>query len=166
MSRLPHSLNAFAASDNYCTPERRLMLATIINAISDAIGAGTITSPGARARASREAIAWFHDGGADFQSVSLLAGLEPSVLRRAALDFISSGKPLPRRDASEVKTSHSCQKFRRSRAPHYAAVIAAQAGVSVSSVRNVLNGKGATSKDMRHRVHSAKHEIDQKREAA
>lgn len=91
----PHPLRAFDESPSYTSPERRLMLATITNAIADARGNAASCNPGERNRAQREALAWFRAGGPDFQTVCYHAGLDPAHTRRAVLEFIASGEPMP-----------------------------------------------------------------------
>ncbi len=91
---LPSGLRAFDDRTSYASPERRLMLATIVEAIRDALGNSAITTPGTRDKARREALAWFREAGADFESVCHLAGLDPESTRRAALTYVASGKPV------------------------------------------------------------------------
>lgn len=92
---------SFPASDFYAdddaTPERRLMLAVLLTAILDAAGKNTgTTTPRTRSVARGTALGWIKDAGSDFRVVCELAGLDPMHVRRAALEFIESGKPIPR----------------------------------------------------------------------
>lgn len=113
MSGVDHSavafrgLRAFDESVTAASPERRLMLATIINAMADAKGAGSISSRSEREKVQREALAWFRSGGPDFQQVCCLAGLDPHSTRRAALRFIASPQRVP------YKSSGISRKRRR-----------------------------------------------------
>lgn len=95
IAMLPHGLKAFDESASHTSPERRLMLAAVVNAVADAIGNGAITRPGERDQARREALAWFRAASPDYEAVCHLAGLDPENTRRAVLAFVASGQPLP-----------------------------------------------------------------------
>jgi hypothetical protein len=95
LNRAPLSVSAFDDRTNYTSPERRLMLATIANAIADALGNATINRPAERDKARREALAWFRTAGPDYQAVCHLAGLDPQCARRAVLSYVATGKSMP-----------------------------------------------------------------------
>lgn len=163
MTPLPHAFCPTDESHTDATPERRLMLATIVNALSDAISGGS-SNPRVceRDQVRTQARAWFQNGDADFQTVCHLAGLEPASVRSAALRYIASGAAMPRirREASSA----------RSAAPQRFSVpvrdVARCARVSPQAVRNVLCGRGSASPDMQHRVRRAVRELTDQKEAA
>lgn len=71
------------------TPERRLMIAIIIQAINEAVGYSGVTEPPAkRAQAKAAARNWFETNSEDFQQVCEFAGLHPETVRRSALRYI------------------------------------------------------------------------------
>lgn len=102
---MPHALRAFDERYSYTTPERRLMLAIVSNAIADALGSGAINNPGERDKVRREALAWFRSGGPDYQTVCHLAGLDPVNTRRAVLRYVASGNPKPRIRRTSKRTA-------------------------------------------------------------
>lgn len=166
LNLLPSALRAFDESEEYVTPERRLMMATIVTALADATGQSYFQHADDRERSRKAALRWFRDAGADFQHVCHLAGLEPSNVRRAALDFIASGDPIPRCPRRTKVGSFAPRKPKPARFGVPIAQIAASAGVSPSAVRNVLSGTGSASRDMQHRVRRAHRELNEQREAA
>jgi hypothetical protein len=83
--------------DYEISPERRLMLAVLNTAIMDAAGAYVSASrPSERDYARRRALCWLQDGGGDFRSVCELAGLNPQYVQTRALEFLESGRELPK----------------------------------------------------------------------
>ncbi|MCP3731810.1 LacI family DNA-binding transcriptional regulator [Sphingomonas sp. MG17] len=162
---LPHTLRAFDDRVSYTTPERRLMLATIANAVIDALGNSADCRTGPRENARRDALNWFKLAGPDYQMVCHLAGLDPACTRRAVLRYVASGKPMPAIRRGNRSTRHGGVA---KPAMHGAtqADIAAQAGVSPATVRNVLNGTGQPSLQMRERVRRAMRELADLRDAA
>lgn len=152
---------AFNESEQGTTPERRLMLATIVNAIADATGYNnTGCNPSLRKLDRERALKWFENAGPDYVTVCHLAGLDPDCLRRAALEFIESGKRVPRKvgEISDLR-SRAPSKPKPPRFGASIADIAKHAGVSRSAVENVLYGYGSTSRDMKDRVHRARREL-------
>ncbi|MDQ0250809.1 hypothetical protein J2W22_002873 [Sphingomonas kyeonggiensis] len=107
---LPHGLRAFDDRTSHTTPERRLMLATIANAVADALGNGAVNRPVERDKVRREALAWFRAGSPDFQTVCHLAGLDPLNTRRAVLRYAASGKPMPASRRSNRSTNRTERK--------------------------------------------------------
>lgn len=134
--------------DENALPERRLMQAVILNAIADASGRGNGSRRPMQAAADRRiALRWFIDAGPDYQRICEFAGLHPETVRKYALAFIASGKPLPRMYRNAVHKSAP----RTSPNPLSPTAIAIHAGVSVSAVRNVLkHNKG--SAELKERV--------------
>ena len=89
------------ASDNFIeyevSPERRLMLAVLNTAIMDAAGAYIgVARPNERDYARRRALLWLQDGGRDFRSICELAGFDPLDVQTRALEFIASGREIPK----------------------------------------------------------------------
>jgi len=143
-----HPLSAFDEGGSHVTPEHRLAMAIIINAIGEAMGVSSINeTKAARTRCQDAALRWFKDAGSDFQAICDLADLNPECVRKAALAYIDTGVRLPKRSRRGVD--------RRNVDPTGLTVtrIAQRAGVSASSVRNVLNGTG--SPEMKARVQAA-----------
>ncbi len=91
---------AIPASDDFhdseASPERRLMMAVLLTAILDAAGKSDGTVFRNRDIVQASALGWIKDGGQDFLDVCHLAGVDPHHVRRRSLDFIDSGKPMPR----------------------------------------------------------------------
>ena len=143
-----HPLSAFDEGRSYTSPEHRLAMAVIINAISEAMGHSSLNeSNAARERCQSAALRWFTEAGTDFRAVCDLADLHPEAVRNAALAYIERGERLPRRVGNNGKPqipTRNCLSVPR---------IAQHAGVSASSVRNVMNGTASAS--MRSRVQSA-----------
>jgi hypothetical protein len=106
-------------AEHDATPERRLMLAVLLTAILDAAGKNTgTTTPRTRNVARGTALGWIKDADPDFCAVCELAGLDPIHVRRAALDFIESGKPIPR--VPRVPISGGAPRGRKQKAPRHA----------------------------------------------
>lgn len=101
---LPAALCAFDDSRSFVSPERRLMLATVANAIADALGNSAVNHPGERDKARREAMAWFRSDSQDFHTVCHLAGLDPQNTRRAVLRYAATGNPMPSTRRSNRRT--------------------------------------------------------------
>lgn len=93
VSQLPR---AGGVRDDHTLPEQRLMMATIATAVSDALGNGLVGTPGQRERQQAEAIAWFRGAGSDFRFVCHVAGLDPAHVRKCVMEFLASGRPMPR----------------------------------------------------------------------
>jgi hypothetical protein len=149
---LQDAFHTFDEGSEQTTPERRLVLAIILNAIADATGCGSTRSyQNTMDRDRRTALQWFEDAGQDFQHICLLAGFEPSNVRRAALEFIASGERLPNRQR-RINPRHNPKP-----SPYGASVaqIADHAGVSQTAVRNVLTNTGNSSHNMQMRVRRA-----------
>lgn len=93
IQRLP---NAEDESDPSVCPERNLMVAVIVAAINDALGASAARdSPSLRAFEAARARAWFANNSRDFQSVCVAAGYEPDAVRTAALAYIDEMRNTP-----------------------------------------------------------------------
>ena len=129
-----------------CLPERRLMQAVILNAISDAVASNGDSRRPKRIEFDQEiALRWFTEAGPDFEQVCDWAGMHPDMVSRLVLEFVTSNQAIPRMNRSAGT---------RRRNPQSAASIAARAGVSASAARNVIkHGKG--SADMIARVRAA-----------
>jgi hypothetical protein len=159
---LNHTLPcAFDETERCATPEQRLMMATIATAVADIIGNTSISNPSERARACQEAIDWFEGDGPDFRYVCELAGLDPAHVRNSVLVFIASGQSMPR-VARVPKTFRSHPDLACANVEE----VAELAGVSVSTVRNVMANKGTVKPETRSRVRWAIHELEPSREAA
>jgi hypothetical protein len=76
--------------------EQRLWVATIYNAVLEAMGTIKEGSDAARKVTQSDAIAWFENNSRDFRDVCTMAGLEPDQIRASALELIKNGKPIPR----------------------------------------------------------------------
>ena len=72
------------------SPEQTLWLNVIRQALEDAIAPGQ-SGHDDIALIQRHARAWFEGNGKDFRDVCLLAGLDPDVVREAALKRIAEG---------------------------------------------------------------------------
>jgi len=161
-----HALSAFDESQSYTSPERRLMLATIANAVADAMGNGAVDHPPQREKVQRDALAWFRAGNSDFETVCHLAGLDPESTRRAVFDFMASGEPMPRRHAmAHASPRSTINRSRRTSKPWPCSAnadqIAAHAGVSPSAVRAVIYANAPTSAQMQRRVFTAIQDLAQ-----
>ncbi|MBU0801353.1 MAG: hypothetical protein KKA05_10200 [Alphaproteobacteria bacterium] len=110
---MTHALASDNRIDYEISAERRLMLAVINTAILDAAGAYVGTSrPGECDYAQRRALLWLKDGGRDFRSICELAGFDPLDVQTRALEFISSGREIPkinRMSPSSGKNRHKAQ---------------------------------------------------------
>lgn len=147
MSRPAH---AFSERNRYTTPEKRLGMAIIINAIVEAMGHGAGNdSPSKRADARDTALQWFSDADEDFEAVCDMADLNPAAVQAAALSYISEGKRLPNRAPT--------RRVPRPKVGLDIQMIAQVAGVSLSSVRNVISGNASVS--MTSRVQAAIHSL-------
>lgn len=142
---------AFNDRDEYASPEQRLMQAVLINAIRDACGVSADTLPSSPIAALNQsrALDWIASGDKDFQEVCHHAGLEPDTVRTHTLAFIESGQPIPR-----VPVGGGGRKKQPLSAPS----IAARAGCSTSTVRQILRDGGG-SPSLQKRVHTAVAEI-------
>lgn len=82
---------AFDESTQQTAPERRLMMAVILAAITDAIGRSAVNEP-AVTRAAEQSLArrWFQESGDDFQATCIGAGFDPETVRTGALAFIDA----------------------------------------------------------------------------
>lgn len=134
-----------------CLPERRLMQAVILTAISDAIATKGDNRRPNRIEFDQEiALRWFTEAGPDFEQVCDWAGMHPHMVRRLVLEFVASNQAIPRINRNTGS---------RRRNPQSAASIAARAGVSASAVRHVIkHGKG--SADMIAKVRTAIVELE------
>jgi len=143
MSRTVH---AFDERNSYTTPEKRLGMAIIINAIAEAMGHGAGNdSPAKRVSARDTALQWFSDADEDFEAVCDMADLNPGAVQTAALTYINGGKRLPNRAPM--------RRMPRPKVGLDIQTIAQAAGVSLSSVRNVISGNASVS--MTNRVQAA-----------
>jgi hypothetical protein len=149
-----HAFGAFDEQTSYATPERRLMLAVIANAVAEAIGKATDIRLRDKLRA--EAFAWFWDAGPDFQDVCHLAGLDPAATRRAVLDFVASEKPMPRNNPA-IRDPRRNRRTSPFGVP--LTTIADHAGVSPSSAAKVLKGVGNPNPEIKLRVRNALREL-------
>ena len=146
-----HPLSAFDEGRSNVTPEHRLAMAIIINAIGEAMGHSSITeSDAARNRCQSAALRWFTEADTDFQAVCDLADLNPDAVRKAALGYIKTGVRIPKR--RPCRSGNKPGDFTAVR-------IAQHAGVSASSVRNVMNG--TASPQTRARVQAALKAMEQ-----
>lgn len=143
VSKLP-----YAEDDSYvhASPEQRLMMAIITTAVADILGTGPVSHPSERERYRREALNWFENDSRDFRYVCQVAGLEPEHVRKSVLEFVASGKPMPR----TTRVLHHNPNRRRSNVN--ATEVAQIAGVSVTTVRKVLTGDEHISAEYRNRV--------------
>lgn len=146
-------MNARDMTKDAALPYQRLCMAIIVQAIRDAIGIPADTRrANETARNQHRALVWIKVPNPDFNEVCEGAGFDPATIRKRALAFIGSKEPMPR-------LSRGGETRERKRQPLSHASIAAQAGCSTSTVRNVLQCQGG-SLNSQARVHAAVHEIE------
>lgn len=147
MSRTVH---AYDERNGYTTPEKRLGMAIILNAIAEAMGHGAGNdSPSRRDDARDTALQWFSDADEDFEAICDMADLNPKAVQTAAMAYISDGRRLPNRAPT--------RRVPRPKVGLDIQMIAQVAGVSLSSVRNVISGNASVS--MTNRVQAAIHSL-------
>ncbi|WP_188064239.1 hypothetical protein [Sphingobium sp. KCTC 72723] len=146
---MTNHIRAADETKGYEQPEKRLAMAIIINAISEAMGNGAVNerTSGGREKCRESALRWFVEADADFQAICDWADLDPNAVRSAALAHIQTGVRMPRRQAIDSQSNSKRRK------DITIARIAAHAGVSATSVRNALDGRA--SHVMQARVQSA-----------
>lgn len=144
----------------HASPEQRLMMATITTAVADILGTGPVSHPSERERLRREALAWIKGDSEDYRYVCQLAGLDPHQVRKCVLEFVASGKPLPRiARVSKPSEPRPVSRISVSEVAHIA-------GVSATTVRKVMGGQGNVSSGYRKRVLTALAELNETQEAA
>lgn len=146
-------MNAHDMTNESALPYRRLCMAIIVQAIRDAIGIPADTRrTNETVSNQRRALVWIKVPNPDFSEVCEGAGFDPDTIRKQALAFIKSEQPMPR--LSRGGEIRECK-----RQPLSHASIAAHAGCSTSTVRNVLQCEGG-SPNLQARVHAAVRDIE------
>lgn len=131
-------------------PYRRLCQAIIVQAIRDAAyPPADARRPNEAARNQSRALTWIETPNPDFNEVCEGAGFDPRTVRKHALEFIESGKPMPH---------HGKDRPARKRQPLSFGSIAARAGVSTSAASRALQ-EGFGSHELKRRVNVAVAEI-------
>ena len=133
---------------NVISPEQRLFVGVIVNAAQEAAGAGRI---GADRRTIKEsARAWFSNAGDDFRTVCALAGLEAGDVRKRVLAYV---------DRVEHDPTALVKLKRTNTIPRHSDVsipdVARHAGVSPTTVSNVIHGRPNVTLRTRARVLAA-----------
>ena len=137
------------------SPEQRLFVGVIANAVMEASGNNIASDQGPRLeRTAQSARAWFVNGGEDFHMVCTLAGLEPKMTRDRVLAYLDAVKT----DSSKVvrlcrSRSASSARARSKRVTTHD--VARQAGVSPTTVMNVAKAPHKVASPTRARVIAA-----------
>jgi AraC-like DNA-binding protein len=150
---MSYAVDPVEAANLPIPPEQRLFVGVIVNAAIDA--ASGITNSNRPDRIKREiedARIWFTDDGDDFRTVCELAGLEPHRVRTGVLQYLERIASDPKH-AKRHRRSPTSQKP-RSYGPSISDV-AEHAGVSASTVSNVIKGTGTVTDHTRAKVRRA-----------
>jgi hypothetical protein len=134
------------------SPEQRLFVGVILNAVKEAAGNVSGMRQEVRAdQAQASALAWFREAGEDFEAVCVLAGLEPSNVRSGVLGYLERVKATPSaainlRRAGDRNVESGRVSMRD---------VAEHAGVSAMTVARVLDGHPSVSEATRLRVQTS-----------
>lgn len=138
-------------TSDHISPEQRLFVGVLANAAQEAAGGLTMPDRGKNPTAAQDdARAWFVEAGDDFVTVCELAGFEPDHVRARVLAYLErvDGNP-----SARAKTRRMTMPARR-RAVSIADV-ARQAGVSTTTVSNVIHDRPNISPTKRKTVLAA-----------
>jgi hypothetical protein len=133
-------VDASARNQSYTSPEKRLFIGVITNAILDAARPAAASDLKSVAKDKEEAIRWFDEASLDFVAVCDLADLDPVTVRTAALAYI---------------------KVSQSRHPMGVTIndVAKHLGVSRVTVDRVIAGHPSVLPSTRYRVNTALKEL-------
>ena len=138
------------------SPEQRLWLGVILNAVMEAAGkARTVDRSPKREQIAKAARAWFENAGDDFQMVCTLGGLDPHSVRTGVIDYL-------RRVESDPATAID---MRRTRQPNGStgnvtmADVADRAQVCRTTVVRALKGNPNVGRATRQRIIEAAHSV-------
>ena len=102
------------AADNHIeyevSPERRLMLAVLLTAILDASGQAPASAKRDRRKICGTALGWIKEAGPDFLEVCEMAGINPVVARRGAMQYIESTRDGPTGPRLRRHTAHTIRE--------------------------------------------------------
>jgi hypothetical protein len=139
---------AEAMNTGAISPEQRLFVGVIANAAQEAAGVGRTGDEHRTIKQS--AHAWFSNNGDDFRTVCELAGLEPCEVRKRVLAYLSRVEQDPAA-LVKVKRTNVSTRLRNVSIPD----VARHAGVSPTTVSNVLHGRPTVTPATRSRVLAA-----------
>ncbi|WP_413061533.1 LacI family DNA-binding transcriptional regulator [Sphingomonas carotinifaciens] len=129
-------------------PEQRLFVGVIVNAAQEAAGAGCVGY--GRDAVQQSALDWFKGDSKDFHDVCQLAGLEPHYVRRRVLSYLERVKANPAA-LVRVNRTNVPARARKVSIPD----VARRAGVSPTTVSNVIHDRAHITPSTRARVHNA-----------
>lgn len=137
------------------SPEQRLFVGVIVNAVMEAAGSGKGGDRGGKVEHTADtARAWFVNGGEDFHTVCTLAGLEPRGVRDRVLAYLDRVKANP---AEVISMRRRTGATARASIPSGVTIgdVAAYAGVSNTTVANVVHDRATVTPETRARVLAA-----------